>query len=166
MKKLIQFGFLSFLLSVMISCSDDSSPGMTGGDDDEMNMDFDIWTGNAIVFTKEDGADPGDQANQDRITDNVWLTRGNQGGQIYNAKVENSADKTASPRGTMWAQGTTANITDLTFSNFRAAVGSPKDVEGKKLVLHLVDDDVYLDIEFTNWSDDKAGGFTYQRSTE
>ena len=44
------------------------------------------WDGPTMTFTKADNADPTSEANQDRITPNVWLTRGNSGGQIYNAK--------------------------------------------------------------------------------
>ena len=34
-----------------------------------------IWTGAPMTFTKADYADWTNAANQDRITDNVWLTR-------------------------------------------------------------------------------------------
>ena len=125
-----------------------------------------IWTGAAITFDKADGADPNQAANQDRLTDNVWITRGNNGGQIFNAKAENAADKDLSPKGTEWALGTIDEIETLNFKPFRAAVGKPKDIVGKDLVLHLIQDDVYLSIKFTSFSSDKAGGFVYERSTE
>jgi len=51
------------------------------------------WDGPTMTFTKADNADPTLEANQDRITSNVWLTRGNSGGQIYNAKTESSFQK-------------------------------------------------------------------------
>lgn len=126
-----------------------------------------IWTGSKIIFTKADGADPNQAPNQDRITDNVWITRGNDGGQIYNAKVETWSEsiKSTAPYDTEWAQGTTSNIESLTFLPFRDAV-SPKSVVGKDLVLHLITDDVYLDVRFIQWSSGRAGGFAYERSTE
>lgn len=126
---------------------------------------FNIWTGAKTTFTKADGADPNTESNQDRLTDNVWITRGNSGGQIYNASVEASSSKSSSPSDTEWAVGTTADIADLTFLPFREAI-SPKSVAQVDLVLHLITDDVYIDVKFTQWSTGKRGGFAYERSTE
>ena len=53
----------------------------------------------------------------------------------------------------------------MTFTNFRAAVGKPKDVVGKNLIMHLIDDNIYLSVKFTSWSQGKQGGFAYERST-
>ena len=148
-----------------------------GFDTDEANItinindpgssDLTIWTGDKITFTKADGADPSMETNQDRITENVWITRGNDGGQIYNAKVETWSDdiKSTAPADTEWALGTTSDIKCLSFAKFRDVV-SPQSVVGKELVLHLVTDDIYIDIEFTQWSQGKVGGFAYERSTE
>lgn len=127
---------------------------------------FTIWVGDKITFTKADGADPAQEANQDRITDNVWITRSNGGGQIYNAKVETWSEsiKNSAPADTEWARGTTSDIKCLSFGKFRDIV-SPKDVVGVDLVLHLITDDVYLDVEFTQWSQGMQGGFAYERSS-
>lgn len=133
-----------------------------------INEGFTVYSGEMITFTKADGADPAQEANQDRITDNVWITRGNTGGQIYNAAVESMFDKDNSPVDTEWARGTTSEgIATLTFDKFRATI-QPKDVEGVDLVLHLITDDVYIDIKFTSWSEGNAGsggGFSYDRSS-
>jgi hypothetical protein len=44
-----------------------------------------VWTGDVINFSKSDDADPALATNQDRITNQVWITRNNgEGGQIYN----------------------------------------------------------------------------------
>ena len=125
-----------------------------------------IWTGDMMSFVKEDEKDPTNSLNQDRITDNVWITRGNNGGQIYNAAKESSDNKTKSPIGTQWAIGTLDKIDGLIFKDFRAAVSSPKNVVGKDLVLYLIDDDVYLSVKFKSWSQGKRGGFSYDRSTK
>lgn len=125
-----------------------------------------IWSGALKTFVKGDEMDPKNQLNQDRITDNVWITRGNDGGQIYNAAKENNDNKTQSPIGTQWALGTLDKVNDLNFKNFRAAVSSPKNVVGKDLVVHLTDDDTYLSIKFKSWSQGKKGGFSYERSTK
>lgn len=125
-----------------------------------------VWEGPTLTFSKADGADPGAEANQDRLTSGVWITRGNGGGQIYNAAVSSSADKTDSPLGTEWAVGGIANKDILTFQNFRAAVNNkPKDMVGTNMVVHLIEEDIYLSIRFTSWSQGQKGGFTYERST-
>ncbi len=126
---------------------------------------FDIYTGPTMSFSKGDGADPSDESNQDRITDNVWITRGNEGGQIFNAATENNSDKEDSPTGTEWALGTTEDIDQLTFAPFRTTI-KPKDVVGKDLVMHLIMDDIYIDIKFTSWSEGRSGGFSYDRATK
>ncbi|MDC0389282.1 BspA family leucine-rich repeat surface protein [Flavobacteriaceae bacterium] len=125
-----------------------------------------IWTGATQSFTKSDGADPNLEANQDRLTSNVWITRGNDGGQIYNVAKESTANKTNSPVGTTWAIGIIEQRESLTFKKFRAAVGKPKDVVGKDLVMYLEDDDIYLSVKFSDWSQKKNGGFTYERSSK
>ncbi len=132
----------------------------------DLDENFTIWSGSKITFTKGYETDPNQEVNQDRITDNVWITRGNSGREIFNAATESSATKGFSPAGTEWAVGTTEEIQYLTFSAFRNAVGSPRDVAGKDLVLHLIEDDVYIDIKFLSWSQNRSGGFSYERSTQ
>ena len=126
-----------------------------------------------MTFTKGDQSDPTVESNQDRITDNVWITRPNKKedgkngyGQIYNIKEESKPDENNSPVGTKWAVGTIDQIETLTFKKFRAAVGKPKNVVGKNLVMYLEKDDVYLSVKFTSWSQGEKGGFAYERSTK
>lgn len=159
MKKI--YLLLSFII-LFISCAKDDEPNDVSS--------ATIWNGEKITFTKIDGADPADVANQDRINSNVWITRNNNGqtnqGQIYNIKVETNASKASSPSGTEWSIGTIDDLSTLVFDNFRIAVTKPKNIVGKNLVLHLIEDDIYLDIKFTSWSQNKAGGFSYERSTQ
>ena len=125
------------------------------------------WDGPTMTFTKANNANPTLEANQDRITSNVWLTRGNSGGQIYNAKTESDSSKISSPADTQWAFGTTANLGSLTFASFRGT-SKPQNAVGQNMVLHLVTDDIYIDIKITSWTSGSTsgGGFTYQRSTD
>ena len=123
-----------------------------------------VWQGEPIVFTKADGADPALAENQDRITESVWLTRGNDGGQIFNIAERDRSVKSSSPDGTLWALGTTADLPNLEFRPFRIAVQSPKNVVGKDLVLFLEAEQIYLDVKFLSWSQGKLGGFSYERS--
>lgn len=124
-----------------------------------------IWSGTKVTFTKVAAADPTQANSQDRITSKVWITRANSGGQIYNAVTETMADKNNSPEGTLWAEGTTANLQNLTFNKFRAAVVKPQDVVGKDLVLLLVEENIAIDVKFTEWTSSSTGGFAYERST-
>ena len=148
-------------LLLATACTSDSSDSVTVNP-----QDVTVWSGPTLTFEKANEADPTLPANQDRITPAVWLTRGNDGGQIYNASTESSADKEASPDGTRWAEGTTADLAELSFTRFRAAVGDPKQVVGKDLVLLLVEENVVIDVRFTRWATGKLGGFAYERGTE
>ena len=126
-----------------------------------------VWTGDVINFSKSDGADPSLAANQDWITNKVWITRDNEeGGQIYNRVLENASDKETSPLGTAWSEGSIDDYASLTYTSFRTATGKPKDAVGKTYVVHLTEDNIYLSVKLTSWSGGKAGGFSYERSTE
>ncbi|HEY9165691.1 MAG TPA: T9SS type A sorting domain-containing protein [Candidatus Kryptonia bacterium] len=124
-----------------------------------------------ITFTKSDYADWTQAANQDRITSDVWITRANNQA-IFNIKSESSYDAThnTSPAGTEWAIGTTADIHSLTFStwyNTVQSVGGPPSSVGKDMVVHLIADDVYIDIKFLSYTGgNKGGGFSYVRAAE
>ncbi|MGB0933519.1 MAG: T9SS type A sorting domain-containing protein [Lishizhenia sp.] len=133
-----------------------------------------LWTGPSITFTKADGADWNLEANQDRITSNVWLTRLNNQ-SIFNIAVETSQtgpyDSTLSPADTEWAIGSISDgINNLTFDRF---VGTLQDNVGdyillSPMVLHLITEDIYIDVNFLSWaSGDNGGqgGFSYTRST-
>ena len=123
-----------------------------------------LWNSNFQAFIKKDDTDAAIANNQDRLTNNVWITRDNDGGQIYNVVKESSANKNKSPTGTEWAIGTLNELSLLKFKSFRSTVDKPKEAVGKDLVMHLIDDDIYLNIKFTSWSVGKKGGFSYERS--
>ncbi len=123
-----------------------------------------LWTGPTFTFEKPDGGDPTEAANQDRLTDRVIITRGNQG-QIFNIAVEASADKENSPVGTQWAFGSIADdVSTLDFQRFRD-LGKPKTFENRPMVMYLMEDDIYVDVTFLTWSENNNGGFSYERST-
>lgn len=147
------------LVLVITSCQDPM-------ENPDPNTSPSIWNGSKITFEKPDGGDPALAENQDRISDEVWLTRGNVGGQIYNIVSEDSADQSTSPVGTLWAIGTTEELESLEFSNFRAAIGSPQSAVDKNLVLLLEDENIAIDLKFTKWSGGSKGGFAYERSTK
>ncbi len=129
-----------------------------------------IWNGSKIIFTKEIGADPMLEENQDRITETIWLTRANSGGELYNAKIETDAATNKSPFGTEWAKGSIASsdLSTLDFQSLRRTV-RPFEIIDQDLILHLIDEDIYIDIKFLSWSrggkQGNSGGFSYERST-
>lgn len=150
------------LISItMVSCTMDSEEALTPTQETLAT----IWSGPRTTFSMRSGADPTLAENQDRITDKVWLTRGSNGGQLYNAVSESVADKATSPAGTQWAVGTTAELDSLRFSNFRTAIGKPREAVGQDLVLLLVEDSIAIDIRITSWTPNQLGGFSYERST-
>lgn len=148
---------LLFQLSIFfISCSKESTPN-------EISSST-IWNGPLKSFTKTDGSNASEETNQDRLTAKVWITRGNNGGQIYNAAQEDKSDKYKSPIGTEWAVGNINDLDKLIFYDFRIAI-QPKNIVGKDLVLHLIEEDIYLSVKFKSWSQGQKGGFSYERST-
>ncbi len=143
--------------------SDNSSNPITTNENEGENPTISNNT-EIVTFTKANNTDPKLEANQDRITDKVWITRGNKG-EIYNIAVEESLTKNTSPIGTEWAIGTTENLSTLTFNSFRITLNSEiKDVVDKDLVLHLIEDDLYFDVKFSQWTSGGGGSFSYTRT--
>ena len=120
-----------------------------------------------IIFTKSNNADITLQQNQDRITDNVWITRAANEG-IFNINSESKYVNFVSPADTEWAYGTTADIASLAFQNWQDThVSSPPSMLNRDMVLHLITDNIYIDIKFLSWTCcGNGGGFGYMRSTE
>jgi hypothetical protein len=157
----MKYFIYSILILSLISCSKD-----TDDDNATLTPSYNIWSGPIIEFIKEAGSDPELEVNQDEITSNVSITRGNSGGEIYNILLESKSTKGSSPLGTEWSIGEVSNISNLTFSSFRTAVGSPKEVVGKSLVLHIIEKNIYLYVKFKTCGNNQSGNFSYERSTE
>ena len=70
---------------------------------------------------------------------------------------------------TEWAIGTTADIGTVTFQNWEDTSNSnPPSLVNRDLVVHLITDNIYIDIKFTSWASGQSGGqggFSYERST-
>ncbi|MAE60172.1 MAG: hypothetical protein CMJ49_02325 [Planctomycetaceae bacterium] len=133
-----------------------------------------------LTFVKEPFADWQDPANQDRITDNVWLTRGDLF-PLLNAKTQ-TPQFDQDPADTEWAfslqngnpffvvGGGAEQYQNLNFSGFieanRFQIGNV--VEYFPAVLHLITDDIYIDVRFhmLAWSLGSNGGgaFAYDRA--
>jgi hypothetical protein len=131
-----------------------------------------IWSADngALTFTKTNYAPFTLPVNQDRITDNVWLTRANSGG-LFNIQSEMYSGEN-SPAGTEWAIGTTADLGSLVFDTWKNTLGGKvgENIVGQDMVMYLVEDDIYLDIIFLSWTagvyggGDGGGGFSYIRA--
>lgn len=129
-----------------------------------------VWTGPLKTYTQPAADDPELASNQDRLTDQVWLTRARRD-RMFNAKTETFTTRGISPEDTEWATGTLANFANLNYTDFTSWVDSlgggrvNGKIVNKDAVVHLISEDIYLSIRFTFWGGNGAGGFSYQRST-
>ena len=155
-------GSESFLLTSAPSVTFSTSPPPT-----YWEMDAD-----SLVFTKADNADFTQPSNYDKITPNVWLTRGLKKG-LFNIATESAYDDDdhTSPKGTKWALGTISDgVENLTFDTFRNTLDSNigDNIENADMVMYAEDDDLYVDIVFRSWTQGgggSQGGFSYTRAT-
>jgi glucose/arabinose dehydrogenase len=117
-----------------------------------------IWTGPRITRSNTDGVD--------QITPTVGITRGGTQG-IYNSSQEPGFTHFLSPKDTQWADGTTANYSTLSYTDWNSWAklghGGPPATVGVNAVVHLITDDIYIDIKFLSWS--SGGPYSYERST-
>src|SRR5580765_7627818 len=134
-----------------------------------------VWNGPTISFTKSNYANPLLAQNQDRLTANVWITRGSSQG-LFNANTESHFTHYVSPAGTEWANGSLENYATLSYTNWnhwaKGVNPNPYATVGVQAVLHLIPDDIYLSVQFTSWTGGApgggpsyGGGFSYLRST-
>jgi hypothetical protein len=129
----------------------------------------------AVTFTKPASADP--FVANDPITSLVVLSRGDEQG-LFNIVTETVHILDLSPAGTEWAfaelNGNPATIgaadfASLTFTDWRNALGGRgsllSNIENRPGVVHLLDEDIYLDLTFTDFGGPGSGGrFTYIRT--
>jgi hypothetical protein len=120
-----------------------------------------------LTFTNPYPSDPNLAQNQDRLTPNVWITRGEIQG-LYNAKTETGFTHFLSPANTEWADGNLADYATRSYTNWNTWVktkhSGPSSVLGLPVVVHLISDDIYLGATFTSWGI-SHGGFSWVRST-
>lgn len=122
-----------------------------------------IWNGPVIAYTQP-GTNATLAANQDRLTPNVWLTRGGYKG-LFNAALETSYTNNFSPEDTEWAYGELTNYASLSYTNWETwNAGNPPAMVGQDAVAHLISEDIYLSVNFTYWAV-RGGTFAYIRST-
>lgn len=125
-----------------------------------------VWSSShgTVTFTKAGFADWTLNANQDHISDSVWITRASNQ-SLFNIRKEN-AYVTNSPVGTQWAFGTVDSFSLLSYKPFSTlSSNDPQSLIGKNLVLHLTAENIYLDIKFLAFGNGSSGGtFSYVRA--
>ena len=150
-------------LSTLTSCSEDSTDLVFDPANDEVTDE------SKIRFTKSANSDWQLAENQDRMTSNVWLTRRSQG-LLFNAKVE-SVHNGSGPKGTKWFLGSLEDYSEeqlrsLEFVSMKSASNSRmRDAPGKTFIVHLVEDDIFIELLFHSWGNkSEGGGFSYSRT--
>ncbi|GAA5020163.1 hypothetical protein GCM10011506_05330 [Marivirga lumbricoides] len=133
----------------------------------EWNLE-NIRIGEEVTFTKTDFADWTLEENQDRITEQVWITRANEQG-IFNFAYESSFRSDESPAGTEWSYGNSLNLSSDDYRNWLSAISeNPPEMVGRIISMHAIEEDRYFDIEFTSWTEwteeSSGGGFSYIRN--
>jgi hypothetical protein len=124
-----------------------------------------VWTGPPITYTQTSPY-PNPPGDRDQLTPSVSLTRALTSG-LFNGVSENSYSRIASPADTEWAVGSLADYAILSYAPWEVAGGGRPVISlpGQALVVHLISDDIYLSLTFTELGGHGAGGFSYQRST-
>ncbi len=135
-----------------------------------------IWSGPDLTFTKPDNADWTLAENQDRITDDVWITRQNRfsifniafGDITSSTPCNDEANNGGQPFLTRWAWGNTDDLSSLNFTTFLGGFAcGPRNnlMIDADAVLQIYGEDIYIDIKWLSWSCCDLGGFSYVRST-
>ena len=133
-----------------------------------------FWTGPEIPFFHHAGSSEVDEITTNHVgpdsVNNVWLDRGTRL-PLYNAAAESGWNGSTSPVNTMWvvASGPLTSATNLTFDTFDNVVGQPGNTPsasvGQTFFVHIVSDDIYLQLTLTDWGSQNTGDFGYNRTT-
>ena len=118
-----------------------------------------------VTFTKEDSADWTLPENQDRITNNVWITRKHNQSLFNIAQETGYSGGAGSPVGTLWAGTSTAGALDEEFVSFvEMHGGNPQSLINDTISLHLPESGKYFDVVLLSYSGgNSGGGFSYSR---
>ncbi len=127
-----------------------------------------LWTNANVTYIQ-----PSPGAADVLIPGKVSLARANAG-PLYNpAAGETSSNLSTSPTDTMWAFGDLANFASLSYVTFASLRAAPAGfnlssvLTNKPMVVHLLNEDIYLAVKFTYWikGSHTGSGFAYVRST-
>ena len=120
-----------------------------------------FWTGPNVTWTKS-GSTPKDII----VAGKVELTRGGRD-VLFNTAAGESSPGATSPKDCLFAFGTLANATSLTYASMESLRNSNLGARilNKDMVVHLVNEDIYFSIRFSTWGSFGAGTVSYTRST-
>jgi hypothetical protein len=136
-----------------------------------------VWSGLTKTFTRTAFSDGALPENQDALTPNVIFTRLGSGG-LVNFTSDAFYQGGISPLGTEWATAgvlgnsdktiAATNWQNLAFTDWIDAFGGSgttgSGIPNQPAVVHLMTDNVYLDLEFTSWEPGHGAGYTYLRA--
>ena len=128
------------------------------------------WTGPTIGFTQSTQT-PADTV----LAGSVVLTRGPRDG-LYNTAYGETylygiSPGPYSPTNTEWAFGTLDNLPppssfqSLESIRYTATPNFAQTLLFQPMVMHIIKEDIYLSVIFTQWGTHGSGGFAYTRST-
>jgi hypothetical protein len=126
-----------------------------------------VWSGRTHFFQKVNSTDWTLPENQDRITNLVRITRANTQG-IFNIAQETDYTSDVSPTDTEWATGNAVDWATLSFAAWEVwNEAFPPGMVGLDAVVHLITDNIYIDIRFESWTQGpNGGGFSYYRAPD
>lgn len=132
-----------------------------------------FWTGSTTSFSHSPGGPPDQWTSNHTGADsvnNVWISRGARQA-LFNAAAEPGWNAGYSPSNTMWvvASGPLTSANTLTYDTFANAVGQPGNSPGRSVgqtfFVHILPDDIYLQLTLTEWGNNDGGSFSYDRTT-
>jgi len=120
-----------------------------------------IWTGPNITFTKSGSV------TSDTIVPGKVVLKRNASGVLVNTAAGETFPGTTSPKDTLWAFGTLANFSTLTYQSMDSLRNGNLSarIVNQNMVVHLINEDIYFSIKFTTWGMHGAGTVSYVRST-
>jgi hypothetical protein len=127
---------------------------------------LELWSGRNFVFSRPNFANWTQPQYSDHVSPTVWLTRKDTAG-LFNI-IEESDWSATSPAGTEWAAGDAVDRVTLTFQPWDAwCAGDPANVVGVNAVMHVIAEDLFVEIRLDAWSTDAAGaGYSYTRAMQ
>jgi hypothetical protein len=120
-----------------------------------------VWNGSTFNFVQSPT-----RGSDTILSGKVVLTR-DSSQVLYNTAAGETFASTSSPADTEWAFGALTNFSTLTYKSMESMRnGNLKAlILNKPMVMHIINEDIYLSVTFTAWGQHGVGGFAYVRST-
>jgi hypothetical protein len=120
-----------------------------------------VWTGPEIKFTQS-----ANSRSDTILAGKVVLTRGISD-VLYNTAARESSARASSPADTEWAFGALSDFATLSYQSLESMRNGNLAglILNIPMVMHLINEDIYLSVKFTAWGQHSRGGFAYTRST-